>query len=153
MTWIPNFVIRRAGEYAFEMWMRVCKRTFVQKTKQKSARSFRKHTFKFQDFKFRIFELHGSASILEYRKNIKLRRKRSRMKDTGKSSCRKLRRVVYYLLYRMDAQKTHYKISFSAKISKIENSDFFSIYFPPNSRSTALKGGYLCYSWALRAKE
>ncbi len=37
------------------------------------------------------------------------------MKGTGKSSSRKLRRVVYYLLYRMDPQKTHYKISFSAK--------------------------------------
>ncbi len=52
------------------------------------------------------------------------------MKDTGKSSSRKLRRVVYYLLYRMDPQKTHYKICFSAKMSTIENSLFFLIYFP-----------------------
>ena len=89
--------------------------------------------FKFSQFQIsnlRIFELHGSASILEYQKNIKLRRKRFHMKDTGKSSSRKLRRVVYYLLHRTDPQKPHYKISFSAKISKIENSDFFSIKSP-----------------------
>ncbi len=79
----------------------------------------------------RFFELRGSASILEYQKNIKLRRKRSHMKDTGKSSSRKLRRVVYYLLYRMDPQKTHYKISFSTKISKIQNSGFFFL-IPPS---------------------
>ena len=53
------------------------------------------------------------------------------MKDTGKSSSRKLRRVVYYLLYRMDPQKTHYKISFSTKMSKIQNSGFFFYIFPP----------------------
>ncbi len=28
-------------------------------------------------------------------------------KDTGKSSSRTLRRVIYYTLYRMDPQKTH----------------------------------------------
>ena len=39
----------------------------------------------------------------------------------GKSSSRKSRRVIYYTLYRMDPPKTHYKISFSAKISNIEN--------------------------------
>ena len=52
------------------------------------------------------------------------------MRDTGKSSSRKLRRVVQYLLYRMDPQKTHYKISFSTKMSKIQNSVFF-FNFPP----------------------
>ncbi len=56
----------------------------------------------------------------------------------AKSSSRKLRRVIYYLLYRTDPQKTHYKIRFCAKISKIENSDFFPYKIPPNSRSTAL---------------
>ena len=40
------------------------------------------------------------------------------MKDTGKSSSRKLRRAIYYTLHRPDPQKTHYKNSFSAKISK-----------------------------------
>ncbi len=60
------------------------------------------------------------------------------MKDTGKSSSRKLRRVIYYTLYRMDPQKTHYKISFSAKMSKIKNWGGKKTYiFPPNSRSTA----------------
>ncbi len=54
------------------------------------------------------------------------------MKDTGKSSSRKLRRVIYYLLYRMDPQKTHYKISCSAKMSKLQNMFFFCFYiFPP----------------------
>ncbi len=48
------------------------------------------------------------------KKNVKLRRKQFHMKDTGKSSSRKLRHVIYYTLYRMDPQKTHYKISFSA---------------------------------------
>ena len=71
-------------------------------------------------------------------KNIKLRRTRSHMKDTAKSSSGKFCRVVYYLVYRTDPQKTHYKISFSAKISTTDNSVFFSIKSPPNSRSTAL---------------
>ncbi len=51
------------------------------------------------------------------------------MKDTGKSSSRKLRRVIYYLLYRMDPQKTHYKISCSATMSKLIFS-FFQITPP-----------------------
>ena len=34
-------------------------------------------------------------------------------------------------LHRTDPQKPHYKISFSAKISKIENSDFFFYKIPP----------------------
>ncbi len=63
------------------------------------------------------------------------------MKDTGKSSSRKLRRVVEYLLYRMDPQKTHYKISFSAKMSKIKKIVFF--YLPPPLTPIALGRG-LC---------
>ena len=62
---------------------------------------------------------HGSASILEHGKNVKLRQNQFHMKDTGKSSSRKLRRVICYTLYRMDPQKTHYKISFSATFLKI----------------------------------
>ena len=49
----------------------------------------------------------------------------------GKSSSRKLRRAIYHTLYRMDAKKTQYKISFSAKMSKIENWREIRIYFPP----------------------
>ncbi len=79
----------------------------------------------------KVSKLHGPASILEYQKNIKLRRKRSHTKDTGKSSSRKLRQAVYYLLYRMDPQKTLYKISFSTKMSNIQNSGFL-FYFPPS---------------------
>ncbi len=50
---------------------------------------------------------------------LKLQQKQFHMKDTGKSSSRKLRRVIYYLLYRMNPQKTHYKISCSATMSKL----------------------------------
>ncbi len=53
------------------------------------------------------------------------------MKDTGKSSSRKLRRVIYYILYRMDPQKTHYKNSFSANIFKIKFFEIVRLYFPP----------------------
>ncbi len=63
------------------------------------------------------------------------------MKDSEKSSSRKLRRVIYYLLYRMDPQKTHYKTSFSTKMSNIQNFDFFLFRFPPLT-PTALR-------WAL----
>ena len=66
------------------------------------------------------------------------------MKDTGKSSSRKLRRVIYYILYRMDPQKTQYKISFSAKIS---NFIFYekSVYISPlTPDQPPFKGGYLC---------
>ena len=78
-----------------------------------------------------IVELHGSASILEYRNNVKLRRTQFHMKDTGNSSSRKLRYVIYYTLYRMDPQNTHYKISVSAKMSTIENLFLLSYIFPP----------------------
>jgi len=81
---------------------------------------------KFANPNFVVFEFYN----FEVPKNVKLRRKQFHMKDTGKPSSRKLRRVVYYLLYRMDPQKTHYKISFSAKMSKIENS-FFFLYISP----------------------
>ena len=87
-----------------------------------------------------MFKIHGPPTILECQKNIKLRQKWSHMKDTGKSSSRKLRRVVYYLLYRMDPQKTHYKISFSAKMSKIF---FFSFLDVPPLTPIALRRG-LC---------
>ncbi len=56
------------------------------------------------------------------------------MKDMGKSSSRKLRHVINYTLYRMDPQKTLYKISFSVKFINIH---FFlkilgkSVYIPP----------------------
>ena len=40
-------------------------------------------------------------------KKVKLRQKQLHIKYTGRSSSRKLRRVIYYTLYRMDPQKTH----------------------------------------------
>ncbi len=86
-----------------------------------------------------MFKLHGLASILEYQKNIKLRRKQFHMKDTGKSSSRKLRHVIYYTLYRMDPQKTQYKISFSATFLKIQNFRKLgknSYKFPPHSKGS-----------------
>ena len=49
----------------------------------------------------------------------------------GKSSSRKLRWAIYHTLYRMDAKKTQYKISFYAKMSKMENWGNIRIYFPP----------------------
>ena len=101
---------------------------------------------KIQKFKFseiqhlnlQFVKFHGPASILKYQKNVKLRQKQFHMKDRGKSSSRKLRRAIYYILYRMDPKKTQYKNSCSAKMLNIENWEHFRIYFPPNSRSTAL---------------
>ncbi len=52
------------------------------------------------------------------------------MKDMGKYYSRKLRYDIYYTLYRMDPKKTHYKISFSANISNIENLEKCRIYSP-----------------------
>ena len=94
--------------------------------------------FNTSKFKFSNVQITRPGFHFEVPKNIKLRQKQFHMKDTGKSSSRKLRRVIYYLLYRMDPQKTHYKISFSAKMPNIENSDFFLYISPLNSRSTAL---------------
>ena len=53
-------------------------------------------------------------------KNTSCDKNKIHMKDTGKSSSRKLRRVICYTLYRMDPQKTHYKIVFSATFLKIK---------------------------------
>ena len=82
-------------------------------------------------------KLHVPASILKYPKNIKLRQKQFHMKDTGKSSSRKLRRVIYYTLYRMDPQKAHYKNMCFRKNVKDQKMGEQRIYSPPNSRSTA----------------
>ncbi len=76
-----------------------------------------------------MFELYGPTSILEYQQNVKLRQKQFHMKDVGKSSSRKLRRAIYYILYRMDPQKTHYKMSVSAKMSKIKKKTI--VYISP----------------------
>ncbi len=59
------------------------------------------------NFDKQMFKLQGIASILKYQKHLKLLQKQFQMKDTGKSSSRKLRYVIYYTLYRMDPQKTH----------------------------------------------
>ena len=53
-----------------------------------------------------IFKLHDPASILEYRKNVKLRQTQFHIKYIGKPSSRKLRRAIYHTLCRMDAQQT-----------------------------------------------
>ncbi len=47
-----------------------------------------------QKLNLQMFELYGSASFFEYKKNVKLRRKRFHMKDTGKSYSIKLRHVI-----------------------------------------------------------
>ncbi len=86
--------------------------------------------FKIPNFKFASFRIIRLGFNFGVPQNIKLRRKRFHMKDTGKSSSRKLRRDVYYILYRMDPQKTHYKISCSATISNIQHFGFF-FRFPP----------------------
>ncbi len=54
----------------------------------------------------RIWKLHGPASIWEHNKKHKVATK-SHIEDMGESSSRKLRRAIYYSLYRMDPQKTH----------------------------------------------
>ncbi len=68
--------------------------------------------------------------------------------DTGISSSRKLRRVIYYTLYRMDPRKAHYKISFSAtfiNIHKFLKLGGKSVYIPPlTPDQPPFKGGYLC---------
>ncbi len=61
----------------------------------------------------------------------------------GKSSSRKLRRAIYYMLYRMDPQKTHYKISCSAKTSNIKKRNVFCLY-PPPLTPYRLKAGPIC---------
>ena len=93
--------------------------------------------FKISKFKFSNIQITRPGFHFEVPKNIKLRQKQFHMNDTGKSSSRKLRRVIYYTLYRMDPQNAHYKISFSPKMSNIEIWGKNRIYFPPNSRSTA----------------
>ena len=90
----------------------------------------------FSRWSLHIFKLHGTASILKHQKHVKLLQKHVHMKDMGKSSSRKLRYVIYYTLYRMDAQKTHNNLFF-CKNNNIRNLDFSRIYFPPNSRSGA----------------
>ena len=83
-----------------------------------------------------FFQLRGPTSILEYQKQCKVAENKH-MKYTGKSSSRKLRRVIYYTLYKMDPQKAHYKISFFHKNVKNQKLGEKRIYPPPNSRSTA----------------
>ena len=96
----------------------------------------------FRISKFQNFNLHGPASILKYPKSIKLRQTQFHMKDTGKSSSRKLRYIIYYTLCRIDAQKIHYKISCSAKIPKIKHFDLFVYISPLTPDQPPLKGGH-----------
>ncbi len=52
-----------------------------------------------------VFVVSRLGFDLGARKNVKLRQKQIQIKDTGTSSSRKLRRAIYYTLYRMDPQK------------------------------------------------
>ena len=63
------------------------------------------------------------------------------MKDTGKSSSRQLRRVIYYTLYKMDPQKAHYKISFFRENVKNQKLGEKRIYPPLTPDQPPLKGG------------
>ncbi len=79
--------------------------------------------FKIQNFKIIIsnFQLTRPGFHFEVPKTYKVVTKTHfHMKDTGKSSSRQLRGVIYYTLYKMDPQKAHYKISFFATMSKIK---------------------------------
>ncbi len=74
------------------------------------------------DFQFGVPEKHKVATNQIHIKYI------------GKSSSRKLRRVILYTLYRMDPQKTHYKNICCATILKIRKLEKQKpIYSPPNS--------------------
>ncbi len=92
--------------------------------------NLKKWKIEFWNLNLQISKLHGPASILKYQENVKLRQKQFHMKDMGKSSSRKFRYVIYSTLYRMDPQKTHYKISFFANISKNKNWGK-NVYIPP----------------------
>ncbi len=63
------------------------------------------YEFKIQNFKNQIFKLHGPTSILEYQNHLRLRQNSFHIKHIGKSSSKKLRRVIYYTLYRIDPRK------------------------------------------------
>ncbi len=73
--------------------------------------------FKFSEFQklnvravvynFSIFQITRSDVHLGVPNKRKGATKTTLIKDTGKSSSRKLRRAIYYTLYRMDPQKTN----------------------------------------------
>ena len=66
-------------------------------------------------------------------KNVKLRHTHFHINDAGNSSSRKLRRDMYYTLYRVDPQKTHQKIDFCANTSKTRKLGGKSRSIPPHS--------------------
>ncbi len=56
------------------------------------------------------------------------------------------RYVIYYTLYRMDPQNTHYKNMFFRKNVKNQKLGNKSVYIPPlTPDQPPLKGGYLCF--------
>ncbi len=69
-------------------------------------------------------------------KNVKLGQNQLYITYIGESSSRKLRRAIYYTLYRMDPQKACKKTVFAQKCQTSENLKMPYI-FPPDSRSTA----------------
>ncbi len=83
----------------------------------------------------------GPASIWEHPKNVKLRLKQFHMTDMGKSSSRKLRRAIYYTLYRMDPQKRTRKIVFAQTSNKSEKcGEKTPIYSPLTPDQPPIKG-------------
>ncbi len=69
-------------------------------------------------------------TFLEQTKH-KVATKQLYIKDMGKSSSRKLRRVIYHTLYRKDPQKTYSKNDVCTKISEIQkNGGKCPIYSP-----------------------
>ncbi len=70
--------------------------------------NFQKFNFGFfQNFKIPKFQITRHDFQFGVQKDIKLRQHQFHIKDIGKSSSRKLRRVIYYSLYRMDPRNTH----------------------------------------------
>ena len=66
------------------------------------------------------------------------------MKDAGKSSSRKLHRVIYYTVYRMDPQTMYKKYIFCTKhIKHMKITAKCPIYFPLTPDRLPFKGG--CY--------
>ena len=68
---------------------------------------FKTQYFTLSKFKAAFVQITRPGVHFEVPKNIQLRQKHFHMKDTGKSSSRKLRRAIYHTLYRMDPQNTH----------------------------------------------
>ena len=65
-------------------------------------------------------------------KSIEIGRKRVHVKDDGKSSSEKLRRVAGYLFYVRDPQKTSSGVTFSTQLSKTGKLQISEIHLGPS---------------------